>query len=207
MKNATIQSSEVLNLNEEMVNSLIKKVEASIFDQSKALDLALPELHEAESIYLPIKSNVDSLIESIEKEKKTLEALIGFRDNKNERKNIRVYKSLSNSEVTSKKPRRQRYQFLAEAIGILATEKKFLSPDNIIRKIFEKNPSWKIIFNNGQETREKDKIRWNLIYTAHGKVTKNPKILIHNDKIGLREWFEGVNPKPEFLQSLMNSNV
>lgn len=195
--------SEVLNLSDDMVRGLIVKVEQSVFELCQSLENKLPNLQEAEQLYFPLKNEFDSIKESLEKEKQTLSCLIGFRDNENLRKNIRVLRSVTNSDK-SKKERNKRYNSLEAAINVLEQTQMFLTPDILVAKIFLANPTWTIIFNRSTELREKQKIKYSLVYQAKGKMSANPKLLLHNNKLGLASWFDSNNvPLPKFLKSVM----
>lgn len=198
--------SEVLNLTEEMVNRLILKTENAIRELSELAQSKLEPLKEAADFYFPLKLEMDGITDQVEKEKQTLAALIGFRDNKNERKNIRVYKSISNTDPSVKKKRGKRFPFTAGAIEVLRTEQKFLSPEMLVQKVFDRYPEWKIIFQNGRERAEKTKLKNNYITIARGiHGIKKLKIKIYEEKIGLAEWMNGSTPLPKYLPSFMQA--
>lgn len=206
--NATTVQSEALHITEDMVNGLIKKVEDSILNLTTTMEQKLPDLKEAESIYFPIKQEYDRLEESLKKEKQTLSALIGFRQNKNDRKDIRVYHSKSNvdQDIIQKGKRRKPYPYTDAAVAILTTEQMFLNPEILVQKIFNANPAWKILFQNGREKWEKGKVKNNFIKSADVN-SKKYKLVFVNDKLGLREWLDSnKKPLPQYLKSFIYSN-
>lgn len=180
---------EVEPLTKLMINELIAKVEKSVHSLSQQIEYRAPALREAEELYFPLRDEHKMYSDAIIQERKTLEALIGLRDNKDYRSEIKVYNSISNTK--DRKKGVKRFAFLAEAISVLEISQRFLSEDSLMFKIFDKNPKWKdSLFTNGKEKQEKKKIIHNFMLNVTGKNTKKPKLAIYNNKFGLKEWMQ-----------------
>lgn len=194
--------AEVLNLTEEMVRGLILKTETAIHDLVLQREKLAPELKSAEELYFPLRDDNNKLVEAISKEKNTLAVLIGYRDNKNLRKNIRVLTSVTNSDKGCRKTKR--YKLMPMIIEILSEEQRFMSPDALVIKIFERNPELTTIFQQGKEKAEKAKMKSNILTNASGRVAKKPKTILYNDKVGLAIWLDQSKvPFPKYLKSVM----
>jgi hypothetical protein len=196
MKNYQPQG-EVLHLNEKMIVDLIGKVENSIFENSIKMEAIAGPLKEAEDKYLPLKKQYTVLETANAEDQKTLAVLIGYRDNKNLRKEIRVHRSLTNA--TPVKPRRERLPLQPAAIQVLNNEKRFLSPETLVNKILELNPAWKPRFPNKGDI---NKVIENMKLSVK---RDNPKLVLYNDKFGLPSWMSNGSVKPEYLQSVLKA--
>lgn len=195
----TNNNAEVLHLTEPMVLDLIKKVEQSIHEVAEKMESKRQNLKEAEELYMPLKHEWDNLQAQMDKEKVLLQTLVGFKENTNLRKNVKVFRSITNS--SPKKERRQRFPITKEAINVLTAYKSFLRPKNLVDKMYEMNPEWSKISKNIE--RDKEKTIFNL-KTMFSRGTG--KLTIYNDKFGLPQWLDDSGtPRPEFLNSLIHA--
>lgn len=185
--------SEVLHLTEPMVLDLIKKVEESITRIATHMDDRKANLMAAEEMYLPLKQEWDNLQAQLDKEKILLQTLVGFKDNKNIRKNVKVHRSISNGQP--KKHKNPRLPITIEASRVLYREGSFMRRGRLVSKMFEANPDWNKDWMSKVET--------NLLQVTKRSVKK--VLVIHNDKFGLPDWLdENDVPKSKFLNSLIH---
>lgn len=197
---------EILNLNETMVNSLIKKVEETITSFKEKQNALLPELTEAEQLYMPLKLQYEELEALVAQEQLTLETLVGIKQNKNERKQVRVLRSVSNEELKDKR-HKKRYKWLEVAMEVLKHEQKFMSFDAIIRKVVELHPEYAIGLSSYSRTGEKGTrtiILSGFTKSADPKLRSHPRIVMYNEKFGLPTFVDKHGrPLPKYLKSTM----
>lgn len=196
---------DILNLNESMVNSLIKKVETDIHKFKEEQNKILPELQEAEQLYMPLKKQYDDLERLVEQETHTLRTLVGIKKGEKDQKEVRVLRSESNEKIKGKRKRRAvTYRWLDSAEEVLKMENKFLSFDTIIRKIIELKPEYALgfqVYAGSSEAGAKTIIRQGFNKNLS---TQNPRFVFYNDKYGLPHFVdEHGRPLPKYLASTM----
>ena len=168
------------NLSTRQTQKIISILEIEIVELGKELTTRMPILRELQKDYEAQKATVDTLQRQLDENKATIAALIGVN-------------KVSITASPQKKKYRQPFYWMRSTCEILKTEKRFMTLDEVIKKILERHPEQKkgaYSFKN---------------YFPTSYKANNPKILEYKGKIGLEEWFLNSQPLPQFMKEFMYS--
>jgi len=166
------------NLSTRQTQKIISILEIEIVELGKELTTRMPILRELQKDYDAQKSTVEALEKQIQENKQTIAALIGV-------------KEVTITASPQKKKYRQQFYWMKSTCEVLKTERRFMTLDEVIKKILERHPEQKkgaYSFKN---------------YFPTSYKANNPKVLEYKGKIGLQEWFLNSQPLPQFMKEFM----
>lgn len=186
-----------MNLSEEMVNNIIAKSQDDIVRFKESQNAIDGELQEAKQMYDEVKQKFDEFQARIDLENKILNAMVHYKNVDSNNKTIKVYTSLDNTKVKSKKTNRQAYHPWQETIkSYLINSQQFLKVESLVRQILIDNPTWTF----ESEKALQSYIKHVIIYRIKNKKMKD--LVLIGESVGFNYWLEddGKTVKVKYLK-------